>query len=100
MPGQTAKFIHELFIETDLSDFVGLSTAYFLRVSTSRCSWMSGAFMRPISPITGVISGLPAGIIWTGATPQAMAQQCTSAGPAVPIREAKRGGAPVLLKMP
>ena len=53
-----------------------------------RISRLSAAIL----PVTGVISGLPTKD-GTGATPQAMmARQCTSAYPAVPIREAKWGG--------
>ena len=69
-----------------------LSTACFLRVS-SRSSWMSGVLMRPISPVTGVISGLPAGIIETGAPPQGVLRQCECRKTPAPDPGSKKGGA-------
>ncbi len=68
-----------------------LSTVCFLRVS-SRCSWMSGVFMRPISPITGVIPGLPSGINGTGAPPQGVLRKCELRNTPAPAAGSKKGG--------
>ncbi len=74
-------------------------SALKLRWTVSKLGEQS-PLMRPILPVMGFISGLPAGIMRREPPPRRWHGQCTSAGPAVPIREAKRGGAPVLLKMP